>query len=159
MALSRLIKILSDPDAKSKNRISKAVHSADAFHKILAREKSRADRSRQQFSLIMLDMSSTEGGNDSASHILDKIRKRLRGIDEIGWYDKRRIAIILPYTSTDGARHLSNSICGLCNPPSPGHLFTFYTYPSNRDFQKNDVINIEGDSNVSRSIGNPKRRT
>ena len=47
---------------------------------------------------------------------MQKIISRMRKIDEIGWYDPRRIGIILPYTSERGAQRFAENLCQLMDP-------------------------------------------
>ena len=67
------------------------------------------------------------------NRFLEKILKRVRVIDEIGWYGPKRIGIVLPYTNADGAQEFSDSLDGLFDSSLPVTICTIYTYPSENE--------------------------
>ena len=111
-----------------KTKIAGEIYSQEEFRRIIDRERARADRTDHQFSLIVLDLGLTNGNHNSNGLQLQKIFSRMRRIDEIGWYDSRRIGIILPYTSERGAQRFAESICELMDPSMTECIFNVYTY-------------------------------
>ena len=61
---------------------------------------------------------------------MQKILRRVRRIDEIGWYDQNRIGIILPYTSAQGAQKFAESLSNSISLPVEECLLNVYTYAS-----------------------------
>jgi hypothetical protein len=59
---------------------------------------------------------------------LHDVVRRIREIDLIGWFDPKSIGLILPYTSSAGARKLVDDIQPMMAPSPP--TFRIYTYPS-----------------------------
>src|SRR5437867_1179661 len=86
------------------------VLSREDFHRALAQERARADRTEHQFSVVLLHGGGLQRSG-AAGDLIDKIANRIRVIDQIGWFDERRIGLILPNTSSNGARKLVDRIC------------------------------------------------
>ncbi len=86
------------------------------FRTALMRERARADRNEEEFSVLLLE------GDE---RLIEKLTKRMRTIDEIGWFDKRQIGVILPDTSASGAMKVANDIRRMPSLPT----VTVYTYP------------------------------
>ena len=96
------------------------------FHRALAQERARANRTEHQFSVVLLQGEGLQRAG-GAEDLINKIANRIRVIDQIGWFDSRRIGLILPYTSSSGAQKLVDRIRPL-SPPFVS-FFTIYTYP------------------------------
>ena len=104
----------------------------DEFRSMIERERARADRADHQFSLIVLDLEFPDENHHTTHHMLQKIFRRMRRIDEIGWYDQNRIGIILPYTSAQGAQKFADSLCNSFSPPMGECFLNVYTYDSDQ---------------------------
>ena len=115
-----------------KIKIAGAISSEEEFKRIIDRERARADRTDHQFSLIVFDLGFTNGNQNNNGLLLQKIIYRMRRIDEIGWYDPRRIGIILPYTTERGAQRFAESLCQLLDPSLAHCIFNVYTYNFDR---------------------------
>lgn len=111
-----------------KKKLAGEIYSEEEFRHIIDRERARADRTDHQFSLIVIDLGFTNGNHNSNGLQLQKIISRMRRIDEIGWYDPRRIGIILPYTSERGAQKFVESLCDFMDPSMVECIFNVYTY-------------------------------
>ena len=113
-----------------KMKIAGEIYSEEEFRRIIDRERARADRTNHQFSMIVLDLGYTNGNHNAIRLQFQKILSRTRKIDEIGWYDRRRIGILLPYTSERGAQYFAESLCELIDPSDGQCVFNIYTYGS-----------------------------
>ena len=104
--------------------VGNGVRSREEFHARLARERSCSDRNEHEFSLLAFH---EKTGAAEAEHLLHVLTRRVRQIDEIGWLDPQRIGVLLPYTSSSGAKTLAEDICRMMagSPPK----YTIYTYP------------------------------
>ena len=100
--------------------------SRENFHRALAQERARTDRTEHQFSVVLLHGNGLQRGR-AAEDLIHKIANRIRVTDQIGWFDDRRIGLILPYTSSNGARKLVNGIRPLST--TSVSFFSIYTYP------------------------------
>ena len=106
------------------------IFSSEIFIETLLRERNRADRNRHFLSLIAFDVASVAGNRFAEKRIVRTIYRRVRNIDEIGWYDKWHIGVILPYTSAAGAWNLANEICKSVGITNAHPVCTVYSYPS-----------------------------
>ncbi len=80
------------------------------FRELLERERERASRNGHAVALVLID---TDGLQMSALRlrlIAETLNSRIRQVDEVGWFDDRRIGIILPYTTKEGALHLAEDL-------------------------------------------------
>jgi lipopolysaccharide/colanic/teichoic acid biosynthesis glycosyltransferase len=109
---------------KKERQTAAGLLSPEHFRRSISRERARADRNDHQFSVVVLQ----GDGLDSAgtADLIKRIARRIRIIDEIGWFDVSRIGLILPYTSASGARTLAESICHMVTLPPK---ISTYTYP------------------------------
>ena len=130
------------PRKKNKNSVNwfkkksaGEIYEEEEFRHIIDRERARADRTDHRFSLIVIDLGFNNGNHHSNGLQLKKIISRMRRIDEIGWYDPRRIGIILPYTSEQGAYKFAESLCEFMDPSMTECIFNVYTY----DFGNNSA--------------------
>ena len=115
-----------------KRNVAGAIYSEEEFRRIIDKERARADRTDHQFSLIVFDLGFTNGNQKANGLEFQKILSRTRRIDEIGWYDRRRIGILLPYTPEWGAQKLAESLAELLDPSKAQCTFNIYTYGSDR---------------------------
>lgn len=113
---------------------SQKLYSIDEFNLIIMRERFRSDRNNQKFSLVTFDIGSNKD-TSLISHLFEIITSRVRISDEIGWFDERRIAILLPDTELKDAQRIAHSLCknSKVSAPTPGWCVpacTVYMYPS-----------------------------
>jgi len=106
------------------------IYSTEDFYEVIERERARADRSNQRFSLVVFDVDLPNIANTKHEHVVSVLSSRLRISDEIGWFDKRHIGMILPDTLEEGALKLADEVCQEINGKSLTSLCTVYAYPS-----------------------------
>jgi lipopolysaccharide/colanic/teichoic acid biosynthesis glycosyltransferase len=115
-------------DAKVFNR----VHSSKVFASILNRERDRADRTGQEFSIAVFDVGNGKRKSDSARNLVPILTHRIRSTDSIGWLKDGRIGAILPHTPPESAwlfvANIRNAYQGTVPPPD----CRVYVYPSSR---------------------------
>ena len=85
----------------------------EAFQRAIVKERHRSDRSNNQYSLLILSLAIQSEEDERIGRAIAMIRKRIRTIDEIGWYEENQLGIILPFTSMEGADRLADEICGI----------------------------------------------
>jgi len=128
-------KILSNVNLPSRMRRQQGlyvIYSAEDFYEIIERERARADRSNQCFSLVVFDVDLSDMDSTKPEHVVSVLASRMRISDEIGWFDKRRIGMILPDTLEEGAWKLADEVCQEINGKSPTSFCTVYAYPSEK---------------------------
>ncbi len=104
------------------------VHSAKDFRTILERERSRSDRSGNEFSLISIESESLNRNSGPDPKFLGALARRIRSTDEVGWLEGR-IGVFLPDTSAKGAWKLADDLCRIMNGNTPPLKCTVYNYP------------------------------
>jgi lipopolysaccharide/colanic/teichoic acid biosynthesis glycosyltransferase len=138
--------------------IADKILSKELFRRVLERERARADRYGGGFSLTVFDVNESDNPKINEHYLSEIISKRLRPTDEVGWFEKARVGIVLPNTTPWGARKLSEDICQkIANTRKPP-VFRIYTYPFegisrlNKDSQdifrnENEALNGGGTEN------------
>ena len=115
------------------------------FHALLARERSRADRNGNIFSLIIFRMANLPPGISIQRRMLVSLGSRLRDTDEFGWYDDRHLGAIIPYASRQNAQRIAESICRDLSLPSNNETFIVYTYPESWFSDQRSDLSLEPD--------------
>jgi hypothetical protein len=82
----------------------------EAFQQAIAKERYRSDRSNQKYSLLILSLAIKSDEDERIIQAIATVRKRIRAIDEIGWYEENQLGIILPFTTMEGADRLATEI-------------------------------------------------
>ena len=62
-----------------------AIHSADKFIRIIARECARVDRNDHELSLVIFEVGKNNGDLQTVQRLASVLAPRVRSIDEIGW--------------------------------------------------------------------------
>lgn len=98
---------------------------------IINRERSRSNRNRKPFSLIMFEIS-IENQDEKNNDFLNLLIQRIRCTDEIGLLSLSCIGVIMPETSETGALTFIQSI--LCSDIRVHMNFnaSYATYPSRK---------------------------
>ena len=107
MRLSKFINKLSWPINALKYRGIKGINSQKKFYKIIEQERERANRNNHQVSLVVFNLESFPDNGKESKQLIKTILQEKRKIDELGWYKKHRVGVILPYTPSHGARKFS----------------------------------------------------
>lgn len=89
---------------------ARGLYSPDEFQTILARERARADRSGETFSLIAFTCAAGGNGLDTTAGLLRILAGRCRSTDDFGWLDAKRIGVLLPSTPAFGARKVAEDV-------------------------------------------------
>jgi lipopolysaccharide/colanic/teichoic acid biosynthesis glycosyltransferase len=124
---------------------SYGIHSSAEFKKRIAAQRNISNRGKYEFSLLVYY--TTTKGFTWEPHLFHEITKRVRSVDEIGWIDNQRIGLILPYTSSDGAKKVASLILDAIKDSSHPLEYYIYNHPSrtyyNSDGQHHQM-QIEG---------------
>ena len=105
------------------------IHSMQDFHAIL-NEYSRPNSAHYNFSLVILDAGMFCDYELLTHRIAHSLASKVTFTYFLGWYDKQKIALLLPDTSVIGAKVLMDmlqaEIIGYTLMP----FFSYYSYPS-----------------------------
>lgn len=94
----------------SKNSSNDLLIGKEAFQQAITKERYRSDRSNQKYSLLILSLAIKSDEDERIGRAIATVRKRIRAIDEIGWYEENQLGIILPFTTMAGADRLAGEI-------------------------------------------------
>jgi len=112
-------------DAKIFNR----VHSSREFSSILHRERDRADRTGQEFSMAVFEVGNGNRKTDAARNLVPILTHRIRSTDTIGWLADGRIGAVLPHTRPECAWKFVLNVRKAYNGSAPPECIV-YVYPS-----------------------------
>jgi lipopolysaccharide/colanic/teichoic acid biosynthesis glycosyltransferase len=112
-------------DAKIFNR----VHSSGEFASILHRERDRADRTGQEFSMAVFEVGNGNRKTDAARNLVPILTHRIRSTDSIGWLADGRIGAVLPHTRPECGWKFVTNVRKAYNGNAPPEC-TLYVYPS-----------------------------
>src|SRR5687767_6133034 len=118
---------------------------------VLHRERARADRNAGEFSLILFRARAEE--RRLTLRLARLLNERCRAIDELGWFDDACVAVLLPYTGSDGARAFAESALKLAQEALIPAICRVYTYPSAWYFDDD-----RHDKNGNRACPSPRRQ-
>lgn len=111
-------------------RSLRSILSGEQFRWALERESQRVDRLNSGDLTLLLFRVSAGQRRLSSLRLARTILSRIRITDDIGWYDREHLGVLLPETSVAGAWHLSQAICEIVARRGPRPLCTMYNYPA-----------------------------
>ena len=144
------------------------IHSCKEFSMIVERERARVDRNNQAFAVVVFNIGNAEVNGDYSKDLIDVLHYReLRLPDEIGWFGKQQIGILLHNTGREGAWRFINNVQGAF--PAKYHPLDckVYVYPVD-DFERIQVVpnkrmrerfNIQAKCLISTDSANNGRET
>lgn len=89
---------------------AKTIHERDRFHELINLERDRVHRNDQQFSLLLIRVNGKDNAKARILKIVQYVSKRVRKIDQFGWYDDNHLGVLLPNTTHTGAQVFANDI-------------------------------------------------
>ena len=114
------------------NNSAKTIYERKEFHNLIDLERDRVHRDDRQFSLVLINVDNHKNGIVDCGKLVHKISRRVRRIDQIGWYDDAHLGILLPNTTQAGARIFANDICKGQDGSNSGIAFNTFSYPEKR---------------------------
>lgn len=100
------------------------------LRRLLARERSRTDRTGRPFSLVVFSPREPADRDDLFRRLQRLLRRRLRITDEIGLLEADRLAVVLPETPARGAWKVADDILAAYPISVSPPLCEVFTYPS-----------------------------
>lgn len=108
-----------------------SIRSFEDFRDILERERARAERTGQEFSVVVFDARRQNGaGVACLKDLAHALASRVRASDEIGWFSDTSIGVALPATSAEGAWKFADDVSTRADSSAPSLDRTVYTYPT-----------------------------
>jgi lipopolysaccharide/colanic/teichoic acid biosynthesis glycosyltransferase len=106
------------------------IASTERFAALLERERARAERLEEEFSLLAFPFERHADELEARAALLEVLRGRLRVTDDLGWLGPGQLGVLLPCTPADGAWKVVSDVFDLY----PSHLrppsCRVYSYPS-----------------------------
>ena len=131
------------------------MYSRRQLEAVLHRERARADRNQCEFSLILFRARAED--RRLTLRLARLLNRRARTIDELGWFDDACVAVLLPYTSCDGARIFAESALKMAQEALIPTICRVYTYP-NAWYFGDDRSHHTGNGANANGNGHPNRR-
>jgi hypothetical protein len=108
------------------------IQDKNEFNYVLDYECSRSKRSNIGFSMIVFTQNAAGFGRSNQKKLLNLLRKRVRFLDIIGFFDEGKLCILLHSTNLNGARiFVSNLKESFPNFDSICNNVKIYTYSNN----------------------------
>jgi lipopolysaccharide/colanic/teichoic acid biosynthesis glycosyltransferase len=105
--------------------------SRDEFQRLMARERSRADRNSHVFSLVVFRTS--EAPVIDAKRAAQILRDSRRLTDDVGWVNPPDVGVLLPDTTAAGARSYAEKMHATLGDAGCDVADLLYTYQGNTD--------------------------
>lgn len=110
--------------------IFRDIHSVDRFAALMQRERARAERLHEEFSLISFAPQKHQREEECLAQLIKLLRRRLRITDEIGWLGPKLLGVLLPSTPATGAWKVVSDILVAFTPELRLPQCRVYGYPS-----------------------------
>jgi lipopolysaccharide/colanic/teichoic acid biosynthesis glycosyltransferase len=101
---------------------------AEHMHKVLARERARAERTGEVLSVLTLQPAGAQAA--TVAHLAEAFATRLRITDVPGWLDRRRLCVVLPGTAAEGAWRLADELYLRLPEGLPAPHCAVYSFPT-----------------------------
>jgi lipopolysaccharide/colanic/teichoic acid biosynthesis glycosyltransferase len=116
----------------ARKRPGKGLPSPADTHRVLERERARADRTGAPLAVVAFAARSPDEDRVTMAWLVRILPGRLRCTDEAGWLDEREICAVLPGTPARGAWKVADDVCLQFPNDVPLPLCSVYSYPSDR---------------------------
>ncbi len=82
----------------------------EVFRKIIDRERDRANRTGEIFSLVVYLLPDVDKNSETLHLLADTLSSSMRSIDAAGWLDSQHLGVLLPETDLTGAQRFAKKI-------------------------------------------------
>ena len=113
------------------------INASVVFQALLRHERCRSDRDGSQFSLAVFDIAGLNSNGRGVRRVANRIREKMRSIDEVGWIDTRRIGVLLPATGIEGGRKFAQRVCD--SIPWEVYVYPEQWTPGGKDNNRQDT--------------------
>jgi len=120
------------------------IYPVESFRRVMERERARTDRTGLPFSLVVFRIDSgKDDAGPSTLFLADFIRKRVRLGDEVGWFDRKGLAALLPGTPVEGAYKFADKVLEAISDYIPLPPCRVFTYPATGSSSGSDPGKVE----------------
>src|SRR5512140_2047638 len=115
-----------------RNAVFHGIHAMERFRDLIERERSRSDRTGIRFSLVVFRLAGRKRDTyRTLSHLVGLLTSRARTSDEIGWFDKSSLGVILIGAGEAGAAEFGRKVAASLPEGVTVPIVSVYTYPTN----------------------------
>ena len=107
-----------------------AVLEREEFQRLIQRERLRADRNGETFSLIVMSPRNRQHSAEMFPQLTRVLHSRLRATDDVGHVEDHRLGVLLPDTPSAGAWTVIDHVVHLLPKDLRSPICEVYTYPS-----------------------------
>ena len=127
--------------------IGPTVLDPELFERLVQRERLRADRNGETFSLIVMASRNALHSQTMLPVLAEVLSSRLRATDDVGQIDDDRLGVLLPDTPGAGAWTVVDHIVHLLPKDVPSPICEVYTYPSFDNEDRGEAMGRRSDDN------------
>ena len=121
------------PRRASVKRTVRTLLSVEQFTLAIERESLRVHRkSAGDLTLVLFRVARPGNRRLSSMRLARTILKRIRVTDDVGWFDRHHLGMILPDTTAISAGQLARGICSVLARHGTQPLFTIYACPATK---------------------------
>ncbi len=148
MSLSNLTKHVKSFANKNSKLAGAHIYTEEEFHAFLSRERFRVTRNSHIFSIAYFQI---KENNDirSTNLFIKLLKKKIRGTDELGWFDGKAIGVFLYNTTKEGASLFVEKVNADSTMQHNFQYSKVYIYPSEWLNSKEDNKDNDDDDNSS----------
>ena len=128
-----------------RNAAFHGIHHEDRFRDLVERERSRTDRTRIRFSLVVFRLSGRKRETyHTLYHLAGILTARARTSDEVGWFDRTSLAVLLIGAGEAGAAKFGQSVTASLPQGIAAPSVSVYVYPTGDTGKGETQPRIEG---------------
>jgi lipopolysaccharide/colanic/teichoic acid biosynthesis glycosyltransferase len=114
-----------------RNAAFHGIHPAERFHDLVERERSRSDRTGICFSLVVFKLAARKRDTyHTLHHLAGLLTSRARTSDEVGWYDRASLAVLLIGSGEVGAAKFGQNVTASLPEGVAVPSVSVYVYPT-----------------------------
>ena len=130
MILAKVVRTIRHVLGLGSRPVLDGLRSSEETHKLLQRERARADRSGDPVAVVAFSPRCREDDEATLAALVSALVARIRSTDDVGWLDEHRICVVLPSTGMEGARKVAENACLALPDNVPTPVCTVFVYPS-----------------------------
>ncbi len=128
-----------------RNAAFHGIHPTDRFRDLIERERSRADRTEVCFSLVVFNLKGRKRDTyQTLHHLATLLLSRVRTSDEVGWFDKTSLAVLLIGAGEPGAAKFGQNVTASLPEGVAVPMVSVYVYPNKGQGEEQAALRIEG---------------
>lgn len=132
------------------------IHPSERFRDLIERERSRADRTGIRFSLLVFRHKGRKRDTyRTLYHLATSLLARVRTSDEVGWFDRTSLAVLMIGSGEAGAAEFGRKVIASLPEGVPVPAVSVYVYPTNGQGEGEPVSAVKPGSEAGTFQGFP----